>query len=365
MRKAAMMRPVTSPADKSGKSLMEAMSRVQMLAFGPLLFQAARVTRERGLLRALSRSSPEGMTRTQLAEATATSPYGVTVLMEATMAAGLVECEGQRYHITKAGYLVERDAMTRVNMNFVQDVCYRAADHLGEAIEKGTPAGLRELGDYETVYEGLSSLKEPAKKSWFEFDHFYSDDSFPQVLPIVFSSQPKKVLDVGGNTGKFALSALRHDEGVKVTVADLPGQIAVCRKNIEDAGFSERASFHPFSILRDDAALPSDADVIWMSQFLCCFSEDEVLRILRLARAAMGSETRYLIMDTLWDRQKNDIASMCLQATSLYFTVVANGNSRMYDGETLRRLIAEAGLRVEREIDEIGWGHTIIECARD
>jgi hypothetical protein len=76
----------------------------------------------------------------------------------------------------------------------------------------------------------------------------------------------------------------------------------------------------------------------------------------------MGPSARLIIMDTLWDRQKNNVAAMCLQATSLYFTTVANGNSRMYDGETLHRLIESAGLRVENEFDEIGWGHTILEC---
>lgn len=359
-----MMAAVKSPVDKSGKSLLEAMAQVQTLAFGPLLFQAARVMRDRGLLRELARQSPEGISKVELAEATNTSLYGVTVLLEAGLAAGLVEQEGDRFRITKAGYLLHRDPMTRVNMNFVHDVCYRAAEHMGEAIEDGRPSGLKELGDYETIYEGLSQLKEPARASWFEFDHFYSDDSFPQILPIVFKSQPKRILDVGGNTGKFAHSALLYDEHVELTVADLPGQIAVCKERLHSAGLGERASFHPFSILGDSANLPEGRDVIWMSQFLCCFSEDEVERILRMARKAMGPSTRLVIMDTLWDRQKNDVAAMCLQATSLYFTVVANGNSRMYDGKTLHRLINAADLRVENEVDEIGWGHTIFECVR-
>lgn len=357
-----MMPAVKNPADKSGKSLLEAMAQVQALAFGPLLFQAARVMRDRGLLRELARQSPEGSTKGQLAVATDTSEYGVTVLMEAGLAAGLVEQEGDVFRITKAGYLWERDAMTRVNVNFVQDVCYRAADHLGEAISEGRPAGLKELGDFETVYEGLSRLEEPAKTSWFEFDHFYSDDSFPQILRMVFRSKPKKILDVGGNTGKFAASALRFDDSVEVTVADLPGQIDVCKARLHEAGLGARAAFHPFSILSADAELPQGRDVIWMSQFLCCFSEEEVEHILKMARRAMGPRTRLIIMDTLWDRQKNSVAAMCLQATSLYFTVVANGNSRMYDGKTLLRLIEAAGLRVVNEVDEIGWGHTIIEC---
>lgn len=359
-----MMATVKSPADKSGKSLLEAMAQVQALAFGPLLFQAARVMRDRGLLRQLASQSPKGCSKAELSQATKTSLYGVTVLLEAGLAAGLVEQEDEQFRITKAGYLLHRDPMTRVNMNFVQDVCYRAAEHMGEAIEEGRPSGLKELGDFATIYEGLSRLKEPARASWFEFDHFYSDDSFPQILSIVFKHHPKRILDVGGNTGKFAESALRYDQHVEVTVADLPGQIAVCKERLLAAGLGSRASFHPFSILGEDAKLPEGRDVIWMSQFLCCFSEEEVERILTMAQRAMGPSTRLVIMDTLWDRQKNEVAAMCLQATSLYFTVVANGNSRMYDGKTLHRLIEASGLRVETEVDEIGWGHTILECVR-
>ena len=66
-------------------------------------------------------------------------------------------------------------------------------------------------------------------------------------------------------------------------------------------------------------------------------------------------------METLWDRQRFPVASMCLTMTSLYFTAIANGNSRMYNTPDMERLIAAAGLRVERIIDNLGHGHSIIE----
>lgn len=340
------------------------MDTAQRIAWGPLLFQAARVLRDRGILALLRKESPDGLPAEEIAERTGTSLYGVKVLLEAGLAAEVVEQKGDRFAITKVGFLILKDPMTRVNMDFVQDVCYRAADHLGEAIETGKPSGLVELGDWPTVYDGLRDLGEPARTSWLAFDHFYSDDSFPQILKYVFASKPKKILDVGGNTGKFALAALGHDPDVHITVADLPGQIASCRQNLKEAGYEERAHFHEFSILEADARLPEGHDLIWMSQFLCCFSESEVVHNLSVARRAMSDSARLLIMDNLWDRQRNPVATLCLQATSLYFTAVANGTSRMYDGVTLLRCIDEAGLRVVAERDGIGWGHSIIECVR-
>jgi hypothetical protein len=60
---------------------MKAMEMAQRLAWAPLLFQAARVLRDRGILAALRKESPEGMTAAAIAERTSTSLYGVKVLV--------------------------------------------------------------------------------------------------------------------------------------------------------------------------------------------------------------------------------------------------------------------------------------------
>lgn len=338
------------------------MHRAQLLAWGPVLFQAARVARDRGLLRELIRAGGHGASVEELAQATETSPYGVTVLLEGGMAAGLVTRDEERFRPTALAFLVERDPMTRANMNFVHDVCYRAMAHLDEAVAEGRPAGLVELGPWPTVYEGLAHLGEPARTSWLEFDHFYSDDSFPKVLPWVFSDAPRRILDVGGNTGKFALACLEQDAEVHITVADLPGQLESCRQALRAAGREDRASFHPVNLLSLDATLPGGHDVIWMSQFLCCFSEVEIVHILRAARAAMGPSTKLFIMDNFWDKQANPAARVVLQAASLYFTCVANGNSRLYDSATLLACVERAGFAVEWVRDGIGLGHSLIAC---
>lgn len=357
-------RPATSVPGARPRGRTDAMHRAQLIAWAPVLFQAVRVLRDRGLLRALIAGGNEGVTVEELAAVTQTSPYGVTVLLEGGMAAGLVTHEDGRFRATMVAYVIERDPMTRANMNFVQDVCYRAMEHLDEAIASGRPAGLVELGPWSTVYEGLAELGEPARSSWFAFDHFYSDDSFPLVLPTLFARAPRRILDVGGNTGKFALACLARDPEVRVTVADLPGQLASCEQMVRDAGEERRVALHAVDLLSLDAALPSGHDLVWMSQFLCCFSEAEIVHILRVVQAAMGPDTRLFIMDNFWDQQKTEAARVVLQAASLYFTCVANGNSRLYDSETFLRCIERAGLRIEARQDDIGLGHSLLECRR-
>jgi hypothetical protein len=68
-------------------------------------------------------------------------------------------------------------------------------------------------------------------------------------------------------------------------------------------------------------------------------------------------------METLWDRQRFDTAAFCLTMTSLYFTAIANGNSKMYNTEDMEACIEKAGLHTERIYDGLGLGHSIMVIA--
>jgi hypothetical protein len=78
----------------------------------------------------------------------------------------------------------------------------------------------------------------------------------------------------------------------------------------------------------------------------------------------MTAGTRLYIMETFWDRQRFDTAAFCLAQTSLYFTAIANGNSKMYHSDDLIRLVREAGLQVEEIHDLLGLGHSVVVCQK-
>jgi len=182
--------------------------------------------------------------------------YGVKVLLEAGLGIGLLCLKEGRFTLSKLGYFILRDPMTRVNMDVVQDVCYRGFFHLDEAIQQGKPAGLRSLGPWKTLYEGLSSFPAKAQQSWFAFDHFYSDAAFPAALPLVFADRPKRLLDVGGNTGKWALACARFDPDVRITIADLPQQLEFARETVHQQHLSDRVDFLPLDVLNEATPFP-------------------------------------------------------------------------------------------------------------
>ena len=347
-----------------GKPAVNAWFDAQKIALGPILFQAARVLRDSGILQALHDCS-EGLTVEAIAEHVGMSRHGVLVLLEAGLAGELVRLDGDRYAIAPTGFLLLSDELTRINMDVVQKCCYQPAYFLEESIRDGSPVGLHEVfGDWETIYPALPTFPTAARESWLAWDHCYSDAAFQEALPIVFEHEPRKLLDVGGNTGKWALRCVNYSDRVEVTILDVPGVAAMAGENIRGNSHRDRIHTIGTDLRVRSNPLPEGFDAIWMSQFLVCLDEDDVLGILERAAAALGTDARLYILDNFWDRQENDIARFCLQTFSLYFTFLANGRSRMYKATDIIEMVETAGMRVESMTDNLGVCSSLIVCTR-
>ena len=346
------------------KSALDAISHAQFIAFAPYIFQASVLLRDKGILKHLESKRSAGDTLDATATATGLRLYEVRVLLEAGLGIGLVHRKEDVYFLSKTGHFFLNDAMTRVNTDFMRDVCYDGAQDLEASLKDGKPRGLRHLGDWDTIYQGLSILPEPANHSWFAFDHYYSDNAFPEALPLVFDHAPKKILDIGSNTGKWALACLDHNESVELGLVDLQVQLNVATKNLNDAGYNARYKAFACDMLDPESKLPEGYDIIWMSQFLDCFADSEIVAILQKCHAALPDNGRVFINETFWDCQRFEASAMSLQMTSLYFTTMANGNSQMYDSLVFKKFIDQAGFVVLQQHNNIGLGHTILELKK-
>ena len=335
----------------------------QEIAFGPIVFQVSRLMVKFGILEHLN-NSENGMTLNETAQAAGLSRYAAQVLLEASLSIGTVLLRDGRFYISKAGYFLLRDKMARVNMDFVHEICYQGMFDLEAALLEGRSAGLKALGEWPTIYEGLSQLEPEARRSWLAFDHYYSDNAFDEALKVVFSRPIKRLLDVGGNTGRWALRCVAHHPEVEITIMDLPQQLALMREAVAGKPGAERIHGHPANLLDDNTVFPQGFDAVWMSQFLDCFSEDEVTAILRRAREALTPEGTLYIMEPFWDRQQYETAAYTLTQTSVYFTAMANGNSKIYHSADMLRCAENAGLTIEKIDDGIGVGHSIVHCRR-
>ena len=356
-------------------SAVAAKSMAQHIAFSPYIFQATAALKDLGILQFIDKNRRKGVLLNDIVDAVKVSEYGVSVLLDFALTCGLItvnhdSTDGSekkhlpRYRITKVAFFLLHDEMSVVNFDFTQHFAYQGLANLTESIKTGKPEGLKMFGDWPTLYPHLPELPDETRASWFAFDHFYSDHAFDEILPLVFASKPKHIVDIGGNTGRFSTKCLQHDSEVQVTIMDLPPQLAKAQQNIDQAGLSERFHAFPCDMLDPNQVLAADADVYWMSQFLDCFSEPQIKVILSNIAKGISAGQKVLILETFWDAQKFDAAAFSLNATSLYFTCFANGNSRMYAADKFKALVTASGLKIEQQIDNIGLGHSLLLCIK-
>lgn len=355
-------KPALFETDK--KSALDAISQAQFIAFAPYIFQASILLRDKGILKVVEESRSNGISLEDVVTKVNMPHYSVRILLEAGLGIGLVFRKEDKFFLAKTGHFFLNDPMSRINTDFMRDVCYDGAQDLEQSLEDGKPRGLRHLGPWDTIYQGLSILPEPANKSWFNFDHYYSDNAFPEALPLVFSHNPKKIMDIGANTGKFTLACLEYNKQVELGLVDLQVQLNVAQKNMEAAGHGDRVKYFERNMLDPQTNLPEGYDIIWMSQFLDCFADDEIVAILEKCHRALPDNGRVYINETFWDRQRFEASALSLQMTSLYFTTMANGNSQMYDSKVFLELVNKAGFTVVNQTDNVGLSHTILELVK-
>ena len=344
---------------------IDALEEAQKIAFAPFVFQTTVCLKRLGVLEYIFKNrDQDGVTINELSKALSISVYGLSVLLEIALSSNIVVLNSkEKYQLTKTGYFLNYNETVEVNLNFTNDVCYEGLFYLKDAIREQKPSGLKVFGDWDTIYDGLSELKPEVQKSWFEFDHHYSDGIFNEALKYVFKNNPKTIYDIGGNTGKFALQCLNHNDTVKIEIFDLPGQLKKALFNLKNNGFENRVHGNEINWLKPNPQIKKGADLIWMSQFLDCFSENEIITILKTCVASMNESTQLIIIETFTDRQKFDNAKFSLEATSLYFTALANGTSKMYPITVFETLIKKSGLSLDED-HQLGDYHTMLVCTK-
>ena len=116
---------------KEHLSAREAQRLAEFIAWGPVVFQVARIMLKWGILD-LIRDSGEGLTLEEIVKKTKQSEYAVKCLLEASLSIGilLVDVQAERYTLSKTGWFLINDPATRVNIDFNQDVNYEGWFHL-------------------------------------------------------------------------------------------------------------------------------------------------------------------------------------------------------------------------------------------
>jgi hypothetical protein len=347
-------------------SAFDAISKSQEIVYSPMIFQTVYVLVNHNILKFIE-DCKNGIAFNDLIKKTDFNDYALGLLLDVAVSASIIYLDDNGlYHLSKIGYFLQNDRMTRISLDFVKHVCYRGLDSLEDSLLTLEPCGLKDFNkSWQTIYPHLSELPTNAQQAWFAWDHFYSQTSFLNAIKIIDSSiKPRMVYDIGGNTGDFARTYLQYNHNIKVKILDLPSQIRLSKENFKDNNYNGRIDFEEIDILTHSFTEKCSADVIWLSQFLDCFAKEHIAMILKNLNDFMRDDTVLCILEPIADRQKFDAARLSINCGSLYFNTIANGYSKFLSTKELELLLLDNGFKIVDIYDELGVSNSMFVCSK-
>ena len=232
-----------------------------------------------------------------LAEATASDQGALTRLLRALTEIGLVEArdDGTYLDTPRGSTLTEAHPASLRSLALMQSWLPNVAtwNHLDDAVLSGS--GVYERVNGADPWEHLSAHPEQE----VQFNRSMARRADGQVAAIVAGidlAEVETVVDVGGGRGAMLAGVLRAWPRLTGVIADRPDVAAEADAAFAEAGLSERAHGVGSDFFE---AVPSGADVYFLSNVLHDWDDDDCRRILRTIRSAMDAESRLVVVERL------------------------------------------------------------------
>ena len=202
------------------------------------------------------------------------------------------------------------------------------------------------LGDLEGALRGSppawhsrepdDPLWEPYIRGLFEL----SRDEHDANAALVPVEEPRRLLDLAGGHGAFAMAMCRRHPSLAATVLELPGAARVGSRIVAEEGMADRVSIREGDLFEVD--LGSGLDVVSTFNLLHHLPPEGVLELFRRARGALAAGGHLVVGDT--DRPApGEPVSQVGALTGLAF--YAESRSRTYELAEIVGWIDEAGFQ--------------------
>lgn len=276
----------------------------------------------------------------ELAAALRIDLRGLQFLLDLLLGAGVLDRADGRYRL-HARFLkaLEFRDLLEAKLDFAGFVAADLIDLFTGAI--ADPAGfqrhsrLYRLFDYRRCFESTPENYEHTR-SWMRLTTALTRYEARACLQAHDFGGYRRMLDVGGNSGEFALQACRAHPRLAATVMDLPVVCEVGAEHVLPHPERERIAFLPGDLRKD--ALPAGHDLITFKSVLHDWPEADALRFLDAAIAALVPGGTLLVFERLPLDVARHPPGFSLLPVLLFF--------RSYrPAEFYRRALEERGLR--------------------
>jgi len=281
----------------------------------------------------------EGLPAPEVAASLGAPQRGVAPLLEALAAMGLLQRYGERYSDAPgvAALLSERSPGYIGFMILHHRQLVPSWHRLDEAVRTGAPVR-------------TSASHDDASREAFLMGMFNNAmTGGPQIVADIDLTGRRRLLDLGGGPGTYALLFCQIYPALEAVVFDLPTSREFAEKTIRRFGLEGRVRFEPGDFLEDP--LPGVFDVAWLSHILHGEGEAACRRLVAKAAAALEPGGLLLIHEFILD---DDGVGPLHPALFSLNMLVGTPEGKAYREGELRAMMEVAGLKEVRRLSASG-----------
>ena len=277
------------------------------------------------------------LTAHDLAEAIRASRRGTAVLLSALAAMGLLSKEGDLFSNTE----VARELLCPGSVGYIGHILLHHHflmerwAQLPEAVRTGRP-----------VSGASSRSHDKAEQEAFLMGMFnIASGLAPRVVEAIDLAHRKRLLDLGGGPGTYAVHFCLKNPELHAVIFDLPGTRPFAEDTVARYGLTGRVAFTPGDFLEDE--LPSGFDVAWLSQILHGEGPEECRTILGKAARALVPGGLLMVHEFLLDDTMDRPLHPALFSLNM---LVGTEKGQSYSEGQVRDMMAVASVRDIRRI---------------
>ena len=270
----------------------------------------------------------KGTTPAEVAARLQTDPRATDLLLHALAALGLLEKRGASFHNgpVAAQFLCagSPDDRRRALMHIA--ALWHRWSALTECVRKGEPAprGPRDAAEPEAFIAAM---------------HANSTQRAPALIAALDLLGVRRVLDVGGGSGGYAVALARAVPALRVEVLDLADVVPLTARYVAAAGVSDRVTVKAGDLNADD--LGAGYDLVLISAICHMNGPAQNADLIRRAAKALAPGGRLVVHDHVLEPDRTAPKAGAIFAINMLVNTAAGGN---YTEAEYFEWMSEAGL---------------------
>lgn len=160
-----------------------------------------------------------------------------------------------------------------------------------------------------------------------------------QIMASLSMDDTRRMLDLGGGIGTYAVSFCKRYFGLHGVVFDLPDVAKLARRNIQKAGLQKRVSVAAGECLADDLP-PGPFDLVFISNLLHIYKESDCKRIVKKATAVLAKGGILVVHDYIFGI--GDSVSVSLFDMTM---LIGTPQGRCYERKDIEKWLRAAGIK--------------------